>query len=193
MIACILTALAAAALGYGVAWRRPDLALAPGRTALEAGACGAAAGAALAVAGAGWALFLLFAALAPLAAIDARRMILPDDLTLPLIALGPALGFLGGDGWGRLAGAALGYLALWGLAALWRAEAMGRGDAKLLAAIGGFLGWEALPEVAFIGALAGIAWALLRHGRAAARRPVPFGPALIGGALASALFGPVFG
>ncbi|MEX2520692.1 MAG: A24 family peptidase, partial [Paracoccaceae bacterium] len=74
-----------------------------------------------------------------------------------------------------------------------RPGALGRGDAKLFGAIGAFLGWAALPEAALAGALGGIGFALLRHRSAAAQAEIAFGPALILGALAVVLFGPVFG
>ncbi|MFV0475917.1 MAG: prepilin peptidase [Pikeienuella sp.] len=187
----VLTALLAALLGFATARRRGDLALDERGTALASGALGLGAGMALAATGARYDFFLLFAALAPLAVIDARRMVLPDDLALPLIALGPLLGLLiWGDGWARLAGATLGFLSLHLLMRFWPEGAMGRGDAKLFAALGGFFGWSALPEIAFLGALGGIAFALIRHGREAHARPIPFGPALIGAALLCAACGP---
>lgn len=193
MAGAALAALLAAALGGFVARLRRDLALDAARVAGFSAALGLGFGAALQLAGAGWELLLFFAALAPLAAIDAERMTLPNELTLPLIALGPALGLLAGEGGGRALGAALGLLSLLGLELLLRGRGIGRGDAKLFAAIGGFLGWARLPEVAFMAALGGIAYALLRYGRSAPGAPIPFGPALILAALASALFGPLFG
>jgi leader peptidase (prepilin peptidase)/N-methyltransferase len=42
-------------------------------------------------------------------------------------------------------------------------EGLGQGDAKLLAAAGAWLGWEALPVVVFIGAVLGLALVLLRR------------------------------
>jgi leader peptidase (prepilin peptidase)/N-methyltransferase len=59
-------------------------------------------------------------------------------------------------------------------------EGMGYGDFKLLAAIGGWLGWQMLPLVillsSIVGAVIGIALIVLaRHGR---NVPIPFGPYL---------------
>ncbi|QIE54785.1 prepilin peptidase [Pikeienuella piscinae] len=193
MIETILTALAAAVFGYGVARRRADLSLRPVRVAALSAALCAPVAMALTGAGADREALLLFAALAPLAVIDAERMILPDDLTVPLITFGPILGFLEGDGWSRVFGAILGYFALRTFSLFWRVEAMGKGDAKLFAAIGGFLGWAALPSVAFLGAAGAVVFAFLRHGPAARGAAIPFGPALIAGALATVLFGPLFG
>ncbi len=188
-----LTAGGAGLLGYCVARRRSDLALPALRTGALSALLAAGFAAALAFAGAAWEAYLLFAALAPLAVIDARRMVLPDDITLPLIVIGPALGLLGGAGWGGALGAALGFGVLAALGQLRGGDGIGLGDAKLFAALGGFLGWAALPEVAFLAALGGIAHALVAHGWRARGRSVPFGPALIGAALASVLFGPIFG
>lgn len=192
MTGALLLAAAAAALGWVVALRRADLALGAGRVALLSAMLGVIFGLALHLVGAERELFLLFAALAPLAVFDAKRMILPNELTLPLIVLGPALGFFDGEGGARALGAALGFLSLAGLALAMRGEGIGRGDAKLFAAIGGFLGWARLPEIAFMAAVSGVVFALIRHGRAARGAPIPFGPALIGAALVSALAGPAF-
>ena len=64
-------------------------------------------------------------------------------------------------------------------------EAMGFGDVKLAAAIGGFLGWKAvvfsLCAGSIIGCLAALAGIFLARGKAGAR--VPFGPFLALGAI----------
>ncbi len=190
----LIAGLGAALLGLGVAWRRRDLALSPLPLGAASGVLGAGAGALLSLLapGAGWAGIGLLAALAPLALIDARRMILPDDLTLPLILFGLLLGLAEGS-WAPALGAALGWGGLALFARLWPREgALGGGDAKLLGGIGACLGPMALPEVVFIAALSGLAFGLAVRG---ARRDaeIPFGPALAFGALGSLLFGPIFG
>ena len=84
-------------------------------------------------------------------------------------------------------GAVAGYLSLWSVYWLFKLatgkEGMGYGDFKLLAALGAWLGWQAiLPVVLWrsvLGALVGIAMKFsgaLREGRY-----VPFGPFLAGG------------
>lgn len=193
----LLSGFVAAALAFAVARLRRDLAFAPLRLAGEAGALGLAAGLALALLApeAGWRGAILLGWLAPLSLIDARRMILPDPLTLPLVLLGLALGLAERDfapalsaalGWGALAGLAW----AWPRAGAQGSGALGAGDAKLLAGIGAWLGPFALPEVVFIAAVSGIVFALVaKKGRDA---EIPFGPALAFGALASMLFGPVF-
>ncbi len=133
------------------------------------------------------------ATLLALALIDWDTTVLPDALTLPLLWAGlcaAALGWLPGVGleqsvWGAVAG----YLSLWCVYWLFKLatgkEGMGFGDFKLLAALGAWLGWQAiLPVVlmaSIIGALVGLgmkATGALREGRF-----VPFGPFLAGGGL----------
>jgi len=64
---------------------------------------------------------------------------------------------------------------------LWRKqEGMGGGDIKLLAMIGAFLGWQALPFVIFASSLAGSCIGILimiSQGRGTKMR-IPFGPFL---------------
>jgi len=139
------------------------------------------------------------ATLVALSAIDWDTTVLPDAMTLPLLWAGLAAAAFG---WlapltlaGSLAGAAAGYLSLWSVYWLFKLttgkEGMGYGDFKLLAALGAWLGWQAiLPIVLFasvLGALVGIAMKLtgsLREGRF-----VPFGPFLAGGGVAVLLIG----
>lgn len=67
--------------------------------------------------------------------------------------------------------------------------AMGFGDVKLAAVIGGFLGWEnllvALFLAVFVGAVGGLAGRLLFGGK----RAIPFGPYLLAGGLLALFFG----
>lgn len=131
--------------------------------------------------GLGWALLAL-------AVIDARTMLLPDALTGPLLAAGLALCLIGGDGLScrdRLIGAAIGLAVPLLIRAVYRRlrgrEALGMGDAKLLAAAGAWLGWAGLPGVILIAAAAALVVELLRaviEGRLETRRPLPFGPYL---------------
>ena len=119
--------------------------------------------------------------------IDARHWLLPDALTLPLVVAGlaAALALDPADFAARLFGAVAGYLALRGVAWLYRRwrgrDGLGEGDAKLLAAAGAWVGAAALPQVILIAALAGLLAALclrlagVRLGPASA---LPFGPFL---------------
>ena len=130
---------------------------------------------------------LLFTwALVPLFMIDFDHQILPDNITLPLLWLGLllSLGSLYVDPASSIIGATAGYLSLWSIYHLFRLltgkEGMGYGDFKLLAAIGAWTGWQALPVVvllsSLVGAVLGIALVLL-HGRDR-NLPMPFGPFL---------------
>lgn len=121
-----------------------------------------------------------------LTGIDWRTQYLPDALTLPLLWLG-LLASLGGyfaTPADAIAGAAAGYLLLWGVYHAFRLvtgkEGMGYGDFKLLAAIGAWLGWQSLPLVILlasaVGAALGIALSLT--GRLGRDVPLPFGPFL---------------
>jgi len=121
--------------------------------------------------------------------IDIDHMLLPDDITLPLLWLGLILALLG---WGPLSlsdavgGAIFGYLILWAVYWLFKLatgkEGMGYGDFKLLALLGAWLGWQAVPMVVLIssvlGAGIGITTILLFNGQRG--KPFPFGPYLAG-------------
>ena len=126
--------------------------------------------------------------------IDLRCWILPDALTLPLIIAGlsAALMLDPDQLTQRALGAALGYLSLVAIAALYRAlrrrEGLGRGDAKLLGASGAWLGAAVLPQVILLAALSALAAAgFLRLAgiRIGIRSALPFGPFL---ALATWIF-----
>ncbi|HEU4458368.1 MAG TPA: prepilin peptidase [Methylibium sp.] len=130
--------------------------------------------------------------------IDIDTQYLPDDLTLPLLALGL---FAAGLGWIPVSmsdaawGALAGWFGLWAVNATFKlvrgVDGMGGGDFKLLAGLGALLGWKVLPAIVLlssaVGAVVGIALiALRRHGWA---KPLPFGPYLVGGGLAAVFFG----
>jgi len=130
--------------------------------------------------GLGWTLLAL-------AWIDWEAGFLPDALTLPLVVSGLALAW-----WlvpwtltDRAVGAIVGYLGFRLLATLYRAfrkrEGLGQGDAKLLAASGAWLGWQALGNVVLLAALLGLGFALVARARGRSLGPttaLPFGPAL---------------
>lgn len=144
---------------------------------------------------------LLCALLLTLAMIDFDHMILPDRLTFPAIALGillqPFLPWarLWDGPWGAMAGAVLGALVGSGiLLAVWaawylirREEGMGLGDAKMLAAIGAFLGWKGVLVSLFFAALAGsvVGLGLMAWSGSGGKTRLPFGTFLaLGGLIA---------
>jgi len=132
-----------------------------------------------------WASCVLGWTLLTLGWIDVEHMLLPDVLTLPLLltGLGATLLLDPGDVVDHALGAVLGYLVFRAVAVAYRAwrdrDGLGGGDAKLLAAAGAWLGWQALPWVVLEASLAGIAAALLARllGRRVSRTTaLPFGP-----------------
>ncbi|NBX99977.1 MAG: prepilin peptidase, partial [Burkholderiaceae bacterium] len=57
-------------------------------------------------------------------------------------------------------------------------DGIGLGDAKLLAALGAWMGWQVLPEILLLAALLGLVggWVWLRWQRLATNQAFPFGP-----------------
>lgn len=133
-----------------------------------------------------------------LAVIDLREQLLPNRVLLPgtvvtaaLLALAAALD----DGWpdllrALLAGAAA-FVVLLAMALL-APSGLGMGDVKLAALLGLVLGWFGWPAV-LLGFFLGFALqavlglALLATRRAGRRTELPFGPALLTGALLAVL------
>jgi len=102
-------------------------------------------------------------ALVAITFIDLEHFFIPDEISLPAIAIGIGGAFLlpNIDGMTALIGAAAGagfMLAIFGLGWLiFRREALGLGDAKLMALIGAFLGWKPLAFVVFASAVQALA------------------------------------
>lgn len=161
--------LAAAAIGAALLWRFPQLS-------------------GLLVALAGWWLLALIV-------LDVEHFWLPDVLVLPLLGLafvvpGPALP-------DRLWGAAIGFLGLWLVGALYRAlrgrDGLGGGDPKLLGALGALLGAWSLPFLITGAALLGLllaGWDAARGRAITATTRLPFGALLAGMALLLLWLGP---
>lgn len=137
----------------------------------------------------GWGLLaalLLTWVLVALTFIDLDKMLLPDQLTLPLLWGGLLFNLTGGFAplTDAVIGAMAGYQVLWSLywafKLLTGKEGMGYGDFKLLASLGAWLGWQALPIVlllsSLVGAFIGIGLILLRNHHQ--NKPIPFGPYL---------------
>lgn len=132
------------------------------------------------------AALLLTWALIALTMIDVDHQLLPDSITLPLLWLGILINSQGlfTDLNSAVYGAIAGYMVLWSVFWLFKLltgkEGMGYGDFKLLAALGAWMGWQALPLViilsSLVGAVIGIAGILIM-GRDK-NVPIPFGPYL---------------
>jgi len=136
-------------------------------------------------------------AMIALTGIDFDTQLLPDSITLPLLWLGLALNLSGTYAplSSAVIGAMAGYLSLWSVYWAFKLatgkEGMGYGDFKLLAAIGAWLGWQALPLTillsSMVGAVVGIGLIVFnRHGR---NVPIPFGPYLAAAGLLSLFWG----
>ena len=135
-----------------------------------------------------WIRICLIVILVYLAYFDLRTFRLPDVITLPLILLGLLFNGVSNESLisfqDSLIGAILGYVCLWLLNLLYRIakkqEGIGMGDAKLLAALGAWLGWFALPSILLIasltGLIGGIIW--LQWNKQNHHSAFPFGPFL---------------
>lgn len=136
------------------------------------------------VAGSGLALLMI-----AIAAVDARRFIIPDELSAAALALGLAATAwqAGGEIAAALGGAALRgvvlALAFWGLRMLYRRlrghEGLGLGDVKLAGVAGVWLDWSTIPVAIEIAALSALAVCALRYFRdrrsVGATTKLPFG------------------
>ena len=134
-----------------------------------------------------------------LALIDADTMLLPDNLTFPLLWAGlllSALGWISVSLHDSVWGAVVGYVSLWLVQAVFKLvtgkQGMGEGDYKLLAALGAWLGWLALPAVVLVASLLGVLAALLMRMRGAlsSGQALPFGPYLAIAGVCMAVFEP---
>lgn len=133
------------------------------------------------------AVFIAFSwALISLSFIDIDHQLLPDSITLPLLWAGLLANAFGlfTDLNSAVFGAVFGYLSLWTVywvfKLLTQKEGMGFGDFKLLAALGAWMGWQALPTViimsSLVGAIVGTI-SILASGQGKNTK-IPFGPYL---------------
>ena len=138
---------------------------------------------------------------------DLEHFILPNRVTIGGMALGllisPLVPLLHGteDSLTALAraaaGCATGFGTLWLVAAagslVFRKEAMGFGDVKLMGAVGAFLGWQAVFFTVVVsslfGSVAGIA--LIVAGKRRLQSRIPYGPFIAAAALVWIIWGPV--
>ena len=139
----------------------------------------------------GWSLLAL-------AAIDLDTKLLPDSITQPLLWLGLACSFFGlfaRDLPTAVLGAMMGYLSLWSIYWVFKLvtgkEGMGYGDFKLLAALGAWLGWQALPAVILISSVLGavIGITMIVTGLTKRSEPIPYGPFLASAGVIAMIFG----
>lgn len=123
-------------------------------------------------------------ALVALIFIDIDKMLLPDQITLPLLwlALLAATQSIFIEPVAAIFGAVFGYLSLWSVYWLFKIvtgkEGMGYGDFKLLAVIGALVGAIKLPIVILLSSLTGavIGIANMVFNKTERDTPMPFGP-----------------
>lgn len=132
--------------------------------------------------------------------IDFELFIVPDCISLPGIALGIMASALLADRAvvdaliGAVAGGGVFVVIIYVYKWIRGIDGMGLGDVKLLAMIGAFLGWQALPLVILassVFALFGAIFYVLKspdHG-SIGQLPIPFGPFLSLGAMFTLLYG----
>ncbi|MBM4340295.1 MAG: prepilin peptidase [Deltaproteobacteria bacterium] len=141
--------------------------------------------------------FLFVAALIVITVIDLYHQIIPDVISLPGIIIGP-LGSLvitqitfSDSLIGVISGGGSLFLVATVYQWLFKREGMGGGDVKLLAMIGGFLGWKAVILTiilsSFIGSIVGIAIILIKGKDF--KYAIPFGPFLAVGAVIALFWG----
>ncbi len=145
----------------------------------------------------GFGAMVLSLVLLALALIDFDTQLLPDSLTLPLLWVGLLFNlsatFVPIST--AVVGAMAGYLALWSVYWLFKLvtgkEGMGYGDFKLLAALGAWFGWQALPGIIFLSAVVGAVLGIvfMTVTKRSKDVPMPFGPYLAGAGLISLYFG----
>ncbi|MBN2163885.1 MAG: prepilin peptidase [Pontiellaceae bacterium] len=124
--------------------------------------------------------------------VDIDEMWIPDRCTIGGMIIGPIFSFLlpamhGTDSHlagliRSLSGMALGFGLLWAIAILgkliFRKDAMGFGDVKLMGALGAFFGLQSIPFIVFVSSLLGsvIGISFIVMGKKEWQSRIPFGP-----------------
>jgi len=142
-------------------------------------------------------LFLFCSGLVTITFIDIEHQIIPDEISLSGIVIGFAFSFfLPWQGWlNSLSGILLGggclLLVAYGYHWLTGREGMGGGDIKLLAMMGAFLGWKAVPFIVFSASLVGsvVGVSLILFQKRDGKLAIPFGPYLAAGAVLYIFYG----
>ena len=127
---------------------------------------------------------ILFTLLWILTLIDLETFLLPNALTFPGIGIGLLLAWQQGYIIDAIIGAVAGYGIFWLVAKLFLLatgrEGMGQGDFKLLAMLGAFMGWQALPFIIMLSSITGaiIGTATLLLANKGLKAEIPYGPYL---------------
>jgi leader peptidase (prepilin peptidase) / N-methyltransferase len=143
------------------------------------------------------ALFLFCSALVVTTFIDIEHQIIPDEISLPGIVTGFIFSFfLPWLGWlNSLAGILLGggslFMVAYSYHRLTGKEGMGGGDIKLLAMMGAFLGWKAVPFIILASSLAGslVGISMMIFQKKDSKLAIPYGPYLAFGAVLYIFYG----
>ena len=132
--------------------------------------------------------------------IDLKHFMIPNILTFPLMILGfvksfdPNLDSLFPNYINSLIGGLFGYGIIWSIIFFYKIlrnkEGMGLGDAKLLAVIGFWFGWVALPFVIFSSSIVALIYVLpsLINKSKKLSSEIPFGPYIIIGCILYIIF-----
>ena len=142
--------------------------------------------------------FVFIAVLLVITFIDIDHQIIPDIISLPGIPIFFLASFgLSQIGWldsliGILAGGGSLFLVAWVYSLITKKEGMGGGDIKLLAMIGGVIGWKGVLFTIFVASAVGTFAGMLvmLKSRKGMKLKIPFGPFLAIGAIAYIFFGP---
>lgn len=130
--------------------------------------------------------------------IDFHHQIIPDKISLPMVGLTPLVVYLHPElDWlsaliGVVAGAGVLYVVAWVYFLIRKEAGLGMGDVKLLAAIGGWLGYQSLLPTLFIGSVSGafLGILLMIFNRSMnLKTALPFGPFLSLGAWLHLMYG----
>ncbi len=124
--------------------------------------------------------------------IDLKHFIIPDSLNFSLIIIAISKNFIPNfesnftyDLNQSIVGGILGYFVIWIIIFLYKKiknlDAMGLGDAKLMAGIGLLFGWKSIPFVLFVSAIIGLISVIpsLINKTKNLRTEIPFGPYII--------------
>jgi leader peptidase (prepilin peptidase)/N-methyltransferase len=148
-------------------------------------------------------LFIFCSALVVITFVDLEHRIIPDVISLPGIVVGFAASFFIADlytgrnlGWlnsliGILVGGGSLFIVAFAYQLLTKKEGMGGGDIKLLAMMGAFLGWVAVPFIIFASSLVGsvVGITVMLAQKKDTKLAIPFGPFLAFGAILYVFYG----
>ncbi len=124
--------------------------------------------------------------------IDLENFIIPDSLNFSIMVLGLLKNFIPNFNTSliheinqSIIGGIVGYLSIWLIIFLYKTfkkiDAMGLGDAKLMAGIGLLFGWQSIPFVLFVSSILGLIFVVpsLIKKQKTMRTEIPFGPFII--------------